>query len=100
MAPEKRKPRQAPTTDQLRNDIDTGRTGEKVNWPDPAAAPLGADAEAGGAPPGEAERIAEAHRTAHRGPSPSMHRDTSSWPYWLAVGVIALVLGAAIAWLR
>jgi hypothetical protein len=35
----------APTL--LREDIDRGRTGDKVNWPDPAAAPLGTDDEAG-----------------------------------------------------
>src|SRR5690606_40145564 len=30
---------QAPTSDQIRNDIGTGATGEKVAMPDPAAAP-------------------------------------------------------------
>jgi hypothetical protein len=39
------------TTDQLRDDIDRGRTGDKVAFPDPAAAPLGTDAEAAGTPP-------------------------------------------------
>lgn len=34
---------------QLRAAIDAGETGEKVNFPDPAAAPLGTDEEAGGA---------------------------------------------------
>lgn len=37
--------------DQLRADIDRGATGEKTPGTDPAAAPLGTDAEAGGAPP-------------------------------------------------
>jgi hypothetical protein len=37
-------------TDQLRDDIDRGRTGEKVNFSDPAAAPLGTDEEAAGTP--------------------------------------------------
>jgi hypothetical protein len=36
---------------KLRNDIDAGRTGDKVDWPDPAAVPLGADEEAAGTPP-------------------------------------------------
>lgn len=36
--------------DRLRVDIDRGRTGDKVNNPDPAAAPLGADDEAAGTP--------------------------------------------------
>lgn len=38
-------------TDQLRDDIDRGRTGDKVRFPDPAAAPLGTDDEAAGNPP-------------------------------------------------
>jgi len=33
---------------QLRRDIDGGITGDKVAWPDPAAAPLGTDDEAAG----------------------------------------------------
>ncbi len=35
--------------EQLRADIDAGRTGDKVAFPDPAAAPLETDTEAGGA---------------------------------------------------
>ena len=37
------------TGEQLRHDIDSGKTGEKVGFPDPATAPLGTDDEAGGA---------------------------------------------------
>jgi hypothetical protein len=36
------------TIEQLRSDIDQGRTGDKVEGADPAAAPLGADEEAAG----------------------------------------------------
>lgn len=39
------------TTDELRHDIDSGKTGDKADWPDPAAAPLGTDAEASGNTP-------------------------------------------------
>ena len=35
--------------DQLRHKIDSGQTGDKVRCLDPAIAPLGTDAEAGGA---------------------------------------------------
>jgi len=35
---------------RLRAAIDSGRTREKINWPDPAAAPLGTDEEAAGTP--------------------------------------------------
>ena len=48
----------AKTTDRLRQEIDAGKAGDKQGFPDPAAAPLGTDAEAGGAPPTEAERRA------------------------------------------
>ncbi|MCT7377421.1 hypothetical protein [Chelativorans salis] len=50
-----------PTVEQLRDDIDHGRAGDKVAYPDPAAAPLGADDEAGGHPP-TADQVAEAMR--------------------------------------
>lgn len=44
------KPR-GPTSAQLRDAIDRGRTGSKVPFQDPAAAPLGTDDEAAGTPP-------------------------------------------------
>ncbi len=37
--------------EELRHKIDSGETGDKVRVTDPAAAPLGTDAEAGGFPP-------------------------------------------------
>ena len=44
-------PGKAPrNVDQALDRIDRGQTGEKVDWPDPAASPLGTDAEAGGHP--------------------------------------------------
>ena len=43
------------TSAQLKNDIDSGRTGDKVPQFDPAAAPLGTDDEAAGTPPSGAE---------------------------------------------
>jgi hypothetical protein len=36
------------STEQLRRDIDSGRTGDKVDWPDAAMTPLGTDDEAVG----------------------------------------------------
>lgn len=38
------------TVEQLRGDIDSGRTRDKVTGSDPAAAPLGTDEEAAGTP--------------------------------------------------
>jgi hypothetical protein len=42
---------EAENVDQLRARIDSGSAGDKVPFPDPAAAPLGTDAEAEGYPP-------------------------------------------------
>jgi hypothetical protein len=47
----------APTASQLKDDIDSGRTGDKVAVIDPAMAPLGTDAEAAGTPPSRQELL-------------------------------------------
>jgi hypothetical protein len=46
--------RKANTVERLRVEIDSGQTGAKVNFPDPAAAPLGSDDEAAGNSPDRA----------------------------------------------
>jgi hypothetical protein len=46
-----KEPRQ-PTSDQISTSISRGATGDKVDYPDPAAAPLGTDEEAAGTPLG------------------------------------------------
>jgi hypothetical protein len=72
-------PARGATTAQLRHAIDTGRTGSKVGAPDPAAAPLGTDDEAGGAPP-DPELVARVmeRETASAGahPQPARPRGT------------------------
>ncbi|QXT39050.1 hypothetical protein [Gymnodinialimonas ceratoperidinii] len=56
-----------PTSSKLRRDIDAGKAGDKVGFPDPAAAPLGTDAEAGGTPPTDEElRVADEHEIDNR----------------------------------
>ncbi|MBN9526766.1 MAG: hypothetical protein J0H82_11205 [Alphaproteobacteria bacterium] len=50
----KDEPRRA-NSDMLRHEIDSGRTGSKVDFSDPAAAPLGTDDEAAGTPPKASE---------------------------------------------
>ncbi|MXP63311.1 hypothetical protein E0493_08095 [Roseomonas sp. M0104] len=55
--------------DKLRHDIDSGRSGDKVAFSDPAAAPLGADDEAAGVPPSP-EMIARA-RALETGSAPA-----------------------------
>lgn len=47
-------------TERLRGDIDAGRTGDKVPFSDPAAAPLGTDDEAAGHSAGVERRAAAA----------------------------------------
>ncbi|GLQ57257.1 hypothetical protein [Devosia nitrariae] len=87
-----------PTTDQLRSAIDSESTGEKVNFPDPAAAPLGTDAEAAGEPPTATERQAEV-RSRPRASGPEQDRGMlyylglvgMAYVLMLGVGVLALM---------
>lgn len=85
------------TADRLRSDIDSGRTGDKVRAPDPAAAPLGADEEAAGTPLSPevvaATRRAENARQAHAPDRPGLGY---TWVLVAAAVVIALILLAAI----
>ena len=80
-----------PTSDQLRNTIDSGQTGEKIDMPDPAAAPLGTDAEAGGSSPSAAELKLEAQS------APDGHHKHGSVPrgtlvYLALIAVVAAAL--------
>lgn len=59
----------AATTDAERAQIDSGQMRDKIAFPDPAAAPLGTDAEAGGAPASRDE-IRRDQRPVERPPSP------------------------------
>jgi len=84
-----------PTTEQLRARIDRGETGEKVDFPDPAAVPLGADAEAGGHPPTVLERAMDAGRPRSR----QLARPRSGFVLYalLVAGAFGLVLFAGLA---
>ena len=71
--------REGATTAQLRDDIDRGRTGDKVNFSDPAAAPLGTDEEAAGTPPGpDAIRTAMRNEVRNRGRHDADGRDANA----------------------
>ncbi|MFW2587299.1 hypothetical protein [Sagittula sp. SSi028] len=95
--PENRAPEAAPT--RLRHSIDSGATGEKVAFSDPAAAPLGTDAEAGGARLGAAE-VAQIDPVAN---SEHMEKPTPAERYsglsatriigMIAVAILVLALG-------
>jgi hypothetical protein len=84
------------TADQLRYDIDRGRTRDKVSWPDPASVPLDTDEEAAGTPlaPGD---IDAARRTERRGlhqPPP----DTGLGHAWILVGFILALFAGVLVW--
>lgn len=74
------------TGEQLRADIDAGRTGDKIPFPDPAAAPLATDAEAGGASTTfPSERRGDHHRSGRR------------WGgLWVYLGAIVAIAIAAL----
>ncbi len=93
------------TLDQLRADIDSGATGDKVPMTDPAATPLGTDDEAAGAPPSPgmvaAVRRAERASAPRRSPeNPTDRGRDRRVPRRLAGGLLLLAaLGAAAAWI-
>jgi|SRR4051794_33856646 hypothetical protein len=79
---------------QLRNDIDHGQTGDKVDWPDPAAAPLGTDDEAaGGLPP--AESIQKMRREEYQSGQAGPRRPLLTRSFTIT---LAFVLGIMIVW--
>ncbi|MWD28908.1 hypothetical protein E0K89_015625 [Aquicoccus sp. SCR17] len=92
--------------DRLRDRIDRGGSGDKVGFSDPAAAPLGTDAEAGGAPPTmEQVRRAEAAEHGHgtprdAKPEPSdlqtSGRRPGPWLIGLAAAVVVIVVVVAL----
>ena len=84
--------------ERLRAAIDQGRTADKVDFPDPAAAPLGTDDEAAGRPPSAREvDLALAHETAPQIASAAASRRPDlagrrSAPWLMALVVVGLVL--------
>jgi len=91
--PEKRSNLVGSTPSQLRADIDSGKTGDKVAWPDPAAAPLGTDEEAAGTPI-SSEAVATA-RAQERTPLTQPRRDPGLAIWLLAFLVLAAILISA-----
>jgi hypothetical protein len=89
------------TSSQLRRDIDSGADGDKVAMFDPAAAPLGSDAEASGVPPTPGT-VALARRTERAGqvrpPDPSSRADDRAWMRLAAALGILVLLGAIAVW--
>lgn len=86
---------QAETTEQLRIAIDRGQAGDKVDFPDPAAAPLGTDDEAGGHSNTPAQvRLAAAHELT-RAPKQKRQDYAGLGHAWWLVGY-TIVTGVAI----
>jgi hypothetical protein len=79
-----------PTAEQLRQRIDSGATGDKVAFPDPAAVPLGADEEAAGTPLSR-EALARAHADEVRPAAAERPRTSGRW-----LGVALIVAGATL----
>jgi hypothetical protein len=99
-------------TARLKADINAGRTGDKRAGFDPAAAPLGTDDEAAGAPIPEdvAEQVRNAERAPHldgqTGPKEATAPDAApskavpSATLWLAVGaLLGCALIVVVGWL-
>ena len=90
---------------QVRARIDRGETGDKRAVEDPAAAPLGTDAEAGGASSlseavarsAAAETAGPAARAAAQGRTPRRSTRAILMLGALAVGAVALILALALA---
>jgi hypothetical protein len=85
------------TISQLRDDIDAGRTGDKVDWPDPAAVPLGTDEEAAGTP-SDSWAVDAARRIEVSRPCNSIaHRGVGA--AWLLIAFAAALGAGLVAWI-
>jgi hypothetical protein len=88
------KHRRGATCDQLRNDIDSGRSGDKVRFRDPATAPLGTDEEAAGTPV-DPHVVAETRRRERRMQPPTDARRSATGEWSGVLLWIGMVLGVA-----
>ncbi len=97
-----------PTADELRDAIDHGRGGDKVDVSDPAAAPLGTDAEAAGTPPTDrqlrhawAAEIAGADRATKDASEKDRRRPEENQPRGRGAAllvVLAAMIALAVVW--
>ncbi len=85
-----------PTAEQLRDDIDRGRTGDKVPWPDPASVPLGTDDEAAGTSLSR-DAIRAARESERQGPSHAPPEQGLGHA-WILIGFILVLLAAVLIW--
>nr|WP_111298262.1 hypothetical protein [Paracoccus saliphilus] len=84
------------TAETLRQGIDHGQAADKVDYPDPAAAPLGTDAEAGGNPVTPREAKLAHEQEIRNPPSQSDGADAEFGSKWRVLFPIALVVGVLL----
>jgi hypothetical protein len=93
-----------PTAERIRIDIDRGLQGDKTAYPDPAAAPLGTDAESAGAPPTREECALAAMQPSigavNEGGEAPGGGAVVSWKAALIAVVLLLIAGALLVTLR
>jgi len=82
------------TLEQLRADIDSGRTGDKVSAPDPAMAPLGTD-DAGTPPSSAAIGVTRRLETSH---PHQPQRQTGLGHAWILIAFIVALALAIVGW--
>ncbi len=87
------------TTAQLKDDIDSGRTGDKVRHFDPAAAALGTDDEAAGTPPSGAAVARERRQEGELGEEAETGARRQRVAWLLAFLLLLIILGAAFTML-
>ena len=85
-----------PTADRLRHDISRGKAGDKVDHPDPAAAPLGTDDEAAGKPPTLEERRIAAAETAPPKPSEKPVFGVAGFYAAIVITIIGVIVTGAL----
>ncbi len=86
------------TVAQLKDDIDAGRTGDKVANADPGLSPLGTDGEAGGNAMSPQD-VALARRTEAKPLDPVRDTTRNGWAGWLLPIVIAAIAVMMVAFL-
>jgi hypothetical protein len=86
------------TTERLRGEIDSHRTGDKVAGNDPAAAPLGTDEEAAGTPV-DSKAVEQARRYELADAKPDTREDGGTLFYIVALALIACAIVGAMLYL-
>lgn len=100
MAKKPRLPHPTAAANRLRHAIDSGMTGEKVNYPDLAAAPLGTDDEAAGVTPSmtQSDIPADMIRTPRRQRSRVLESEGERSVKFILLGFI-IVFAVVVIWI-